>query len=668
MWRGNFMLKKIKKAIAIILIAVFAATVPNSLYAGAIGRDIYITVSDSAENDRISAMAQPKDRGLCLAKDGKTDYVLVYSASVGERLEYAVEFFARTFETMTGARLEIRTDDKPETAKEIVIGETSRGSFAPENAGADGYRILTKNEKLFLCVVNELGSMNAVYGFLEDELGCLWATDREDYIPYQPMVYIKAYDTVEKPAMDWRNVYSYETAQPNRFEKLRLNGIGYYPNSDKVNQYNQWGTWCHSFQFFVSEKEYFDEHPEYFAMLNGKRAKSADGCSAQLCLSNPDVLKIVREKLNRMIEESPEQIFWDFSIMDNRNRCTCHECQKADNAAGGSGMGSLLPFLNELAKEHPDKYISTLAYFYTEDPPKNIRAESNIVIKLCAMPGDQACSYADLTSTGARDFGMRLKKWKNFTDNIIVWDYVVNFSHLLLPFPNFGVQQSNQKFYEDNNVMGIFHQASREVGGEFTNLRAYVLAKLMWKGSGLNVSSVIARYLEIYYGSAARYIAEYMNRCASSLKYSVRDLGLYDEPFKHQSGYLSGCNIAYYQKCFAKAEKAVEGNAVFTDRVKEAKIPVLYAKINEDSFDEKGRAKAADEFFELCDRFGITQRGEINASIEDYKNGGMQAAVKEIHKKRIMLQVSVVGSLGEKAIKIVSAFFRILSELFRMIK
>ena len=46
----------------------------------------------------------------------------------------------------------------------------------------------------------------------------------------------------------------------------------------------------------------------------------------------------------------------------------------------------------------------------------------------------------------------------------------------------------------------------------------------------------------------------------------------------------------------------------------------------------------------------------------------MQAAVKEIHKKRIMLQVSVVGSFGEKAIKIVSAFFRILSELFRMIK
>ena len=72
------MLKKIRKAVAVILIAAFAAAVPNSIYAGAIGRDICITVSDSAESDRISAIAQPKEGGLCLAKDGKTDYVLIY--------------------------------------------------------------------------------------------------------------------------------------------------------------------------------------------------------------------------------------------------------------------------------------------------------------------------------------------------------------------------------------------------------------------------------------------------------------------------------------------------------------------------------------------------------------------------------------------------------------
>ncbi len=641
------MVKKVKKIVAIALAAILVASIPTAVPASALGKSISFSVSATAESDRIAAMAQPKEGGLCLAKDGQTDYVLVYPAGAGARLRYAAEFFAATFAEMTGATLQIRTDAEPAVDKEIVIGDITSADVAPtsEEAGADGYRIRTDGNKLYLCGVNELGSMNAVYGFLEDELGCLWATEEEDYIPKQKTVYIGSYDTVEKPAMAWRNVYAYETSQPNWFEKLRLNGIGYYENSNKINQYNQWGTWCHSVQTFVPESEYFESHPEYFAMRNGKRTASSDGQSAQLCLTNPDVLKIAKAKLNELIEENPEQIYWDFSIMDNQNRCTCSECLKADLAAGGTGMGTLLPFINELAKEHPDKYISTLAYFYTEDPPKNIKAEPNVVIKLCAMRGDQACSYKDGGTYGSTEFKNKLLSWKKVTSNIIVWDYVVNFTHLLLPFPNFAVQQDNQKFYEDNNVMGVFHQASREVGGEFANLRAYVLAKLMWEGSDMDVSAVVSRYLEIYYGDAAPYIADYMNRCASSLKCSVNDLGLYDDPFVHQAGYLSTDNIAFYLDCFTKAEASVKNNQVYLNRVQKAKIPALYAKINENSYDEKGRKAAADEFFDLCDRYGITQWGEVNSSIEDYKNGGMDEAVKKIHAKDALVKATVVGAV-----------------------
>ena len=629
------MKKMLKKAIAIILVAAFVFAIPNSVVACAVsvGQKIHFTVSDTAESDRIAQMASPKDGGLCLAKDGATDYVLIYSKDAGERLTCAVNFFAETFEKMTGAKLPVYTDEAAPVAKEIVIGETNRGDIAPDKdaAGADGYRVVTVDEKLFLCGVNELGSMNAVYGFLEDELGCLWATEDEDYIPAQPTIYIAKYDTVEKPAMDWRNGYAYETSQPNWFEKLRLNGIGYYSGTDEVNQYSQWGTWCHSFQEFVPESEYFDEHPEYFAEVDGVRARSADGKSAQLCLSNPEVFEIVKTKLAKLIEEHPEQLYWDFSIMDNWNRCTCSECKKADTLAG-SGMGTLLPFINKLAKAFPDKYISTLAYIYTVDPPiNNIKAEPNVAIKLCAMPGDQASTYADGKTSGARDYKTQLLRWKKVTDNIIVWDYVVNFSHLLLPFPNFAVQQGNQKFYEENNVSGVFHQASREKGDEFANLRAYVLAKLMWEGSSMDVAEVVGRYLSIYYGPAAQYIADYMNRAADELYDSGEALGLYDSPYTHHKGYLSPENISYYMECFEKAEASVVDDAVYLDRVTEAKIPVLYAKINEASYDEEGRQKAADEFFVLCDRYGITEYAEVNSSIEDYKNGRMDEAVAQIH-------------------------------------
>lgn len=648
------MVKKVKKIVAIALAAILVASIPAAVPASALGKSISFSVSATAESDRIAAMAQPKEGGLCLAKDGQTDYVLVYPADAGARLKYAVEFFAETFKTMTGATLEVRTDAEPAVGKEIVIGDTTRADAAPtsEEAGADGYRTRTDGDKLYLCGVNELGSMNAVYGFLEDELGCLWATEKEDYIPVQPTVCIGSYDTVEKPAMAWRNVYAYETSQPNWFEKLRLNGIGYYENSDKINQYNQWGTWCHSVQTFVPESEYFASHPEYFAMVDGERKASADGQSAQLCLTNPDVLKIAKAKLNELIEENPEQIYWDFSIMDNKNQCTCDACAKADKAAGGTGMGSLLPFLNELAKDHPDKYISTLAYFYTTDPPKKITAEPNVVIKLCAMTGDQACSYKAGTSQGSYTFKKALQAWQKVTSNIIVWDYVVNFNHLLLPFPNFAVQKDNQEFYEDSNVIGVFHQASREVGGEFANLRAYVLAKLMWEGSDMDVSAVVSRYLEIYYGDAATYIADYMNKCACALSVSVQDLGLYDSPYTHRLGYLSSCNITYYRECFAKAEDAVKDNATYLARVKKAKIPVLYARINEDSTDETGRQAAAKEFFELCDIYGVTQWGEVNSSIEDYKNGGMDRAIEELHEKqkKEAIALGVVGGVIGTAI------------------
>ncbi len=107
-------------------------------------------------------------------------------------------------------------------------------------------------------------------------------------------------------------------------------------------------------------------------------------------------------------------------------------------------------------------------------------------------------------------------------------------------------------------------------------------------------------------------------------------------------------------ECFKKAEASVANDAVYLNRVTEAKIPVLYAKINEASYDEEGRQKAADEFFVLCDRYGITEYAEVNSSIEDYKNGRMDEAVAQIHaemekdarNEKILKGVLIGGLIG----------------------
>ena len=47
-----------------------------------------------------------------------------------------------------------------------------------------------------------------------------------------------------------------------------------------------------------------------------------------------------------------------------------------------------------------------------------------------------------------------------------IWDYVVNFLHYVMPYPNFRVLQSNIQSFRDNNAIGIMEQAAYQSRGE----------------------------------------------------------------------------------------------------------------------------------------------------------------------------------------------------------
>ena len=81
----------------------------------------------------------------------------------------------------------------------------------------------------------------------------------------------------------------------------------------------------------------------------------------------------------------------------NNTNCTCPECKKLDDAAG-SPSGSLIYFMNKLAKRFPDKEISTLAYLYTMNPPKNVKPEPNVVVMLCDIDCDREVSLTENAS------------------------------------------------------------------------------------------------------------------------------------------------------------------------------------------------------------------------------------------------------------------------------
>ena len=341
-------------------------------------------------------------------------------------------------------------------------------------------------------------------------------------------------------------------------------------------------------------------------------------------------------------------MYWDFSGNDNPSLagCQCEACKAADKAAGGTGMGTLLPFLNKLAKAFPDKYISTLAYLHTLKAPKNIKAEPNVVIKLCSMPGDQASSYLDGANANSAEFKAQVEEWSKITDKIVVWDYVVNFAHLLMPFPNFAVQAKNQQFYEENNIIGVFHQASREKGGEFACLRSYVLSRLMWEGSGADVAECVSKYVAAYYGEAAPKVIEYMNLCASELCASGKKLGLYDGLMPHYSGYLSENNVKKYKELISEAKAAVAGNSELESRIEAIELSVEYAAVLLPEISDAERKAALAKINELCEKHGITMVCEWN-SLENFNKTDLEATVageKKDIKKPYIIGASVAGA------------------------
>ncbi len=266
----------------------------------------------------------------------------------------------------------------------------------------------------------------------------------------------------------------------------------------------------HTFFPLMPPEEFFDKHPEYYSLINGKRIHQR----AQLCLSNKDVLRIITERIRENIRKYPKFLIYDVSQNDWYNPCQCDKCQAiVKREGGGEESGIMIWFVNQVAqaieKEFPDKMIGTLAYQYTRTPPKNVKPRQNVVVRLCPI---EACVAHPLNKCPEnKSFLNDLQTWATISPHLYIWDYVVNFAHYIMPYPNFYVLQPNIKTFRDNKSIGIMEQANHQSrGGEFEELKCYVISKLLWNPEA-DMQEIINDFIHGYYGRSGRYIREYFD-------------------------------------------------------------------------------------------------------------------------------------------------------------
>lgn len=407
---------------------------------------------------------------------------------------------------------------------------------------------------------NEQSFVYAVYDFLERIVGCRYYTSKVEYVPREENLLINLDTYSFIPKIDYREIFYKDFENKEFSEKHKAAQSG---------KHEGWGFWCHSFQNLLPQ-DLFEQHPEYFALIDGERNKKGEPC-----LSNPNVRKIMKDNLRKFMEEKADCRYWSVSQNDDNLYCQCENCKKIDDY-DESPMGSVLNFVNDVANEFPDKVISTLSYWYTRKPPKHTRPNKNVHIMTCNIEANRGLPIE--TDISCKESKEELEFWASISNSVSLWDYNIQFRNLVSPFPNLCTLAPNMQFFEKNKVKLLFSQCNREIGGEWCYLRGYLLAKLAWNPY-CDIEKHMTEFCNGYYGKAGEYILQYINKMHNAHKEKNVRLDIFGNPEDYKKTFLTKKLYLEYIELFEKAKESVKDNEEILLRVEEAQLPLYYAGI-----------------------------------------------------------------------------------------
>ena len=579
---------------------------------------------------------------MTLAKAGKAFYTILLPASPSTPEQKAADDLAQWLGQMTGARFEIsRESDAPHKGKFISIGNTrllaKSGSKVDEaGLGDEGYAIDEIDGNLFLISRSTeppayglqtaarpyisyatRGPINAVYAFLEEDLGCRWYSRFSQTIPHKSTLTVRPTKRSYVPKLEIRDPYYWEAFDGTWSLRNRTNS----PNASVPVEWGgnkAYALFVHTFSSLVPADQYFKDHPEYFSEHNGVRDPG------QLCVTNPEVVKITADSVKACLRANPSAQIISVSQNDSVPCCDCPKC-RAMAQAEGSQSGPLLAFVNavadEVGKDFPNVKISTLAYLDTFMPPKTIRPHKNVDIQLCT--DSHAWGEPFLTIEETEKFQSAMKAWAAIGANIDIWDYTVNFSHYTGPMPNWQVVTDSIRFFANHNAKGVMLQGNYQTPGTSDGyMRTWVWAKLLWNPSW-DTQALMKDFVFGYYGKAAQPIWDYeqlqwnlwekehhgkLKSPAGGIRFNM---SLFDQDFMTKA-----------KSCFSRAE-ALADNPETLRRVEEAELQILYAELMQGA--ETGKPadvaafkKALDKFETIARREKMTHTREGGPDLEDW--------------------------------------------------
>ena len=412
--------------------------------------------------------------------------------------------------------------------RNVTVGE---GGFPitlvlDESIGDDSFRITSSikegAEDLGMTIAggNGRGVLYGVYNFLQEFAGFrAYTPDLEvflwDDIVIGDGVILEYTPTFEMRMNDWYRYY-YEPIENDHSEREPY----WYVKNGLNIAHGNWRSW----------NESLGSSWDYGGLFVHTIGKLTGHTGANPCLCDETVYEKALASVRQILADNPSTTIISISQNDTTSRCTCANC-KAVDAEEGSPAGLWVRFVNRIAVELEDEYpnvvIDTLAYQHTQAAPKITVPHKNVCIRLCSFKCHFTHPLTDATCSANATFVKDMEDWSKICDRIYVWDYVTNYRYYIATYATLDVLRENMQFFAEHNVKGMYPQGNyQSISGEFGELRAYLIAKLMWDPfmTEEEYYAHMDEFLKAYYGEGWQYIRMYIDKTCEMYEDSCSNL------------------------------------------------------------------------------------------------------------------------------------------------
>jgi len=325
---------------------------------------------------------EPETGGVVLARDGVPGASIVIAEDASPlQLEPALDL-RRVVQRMTGARLPLVYDADATDGPVVLVGESrlTREMDLPTDLSGDEFVIHAQGDRLVLLGHDALlgdepaaatdpsrskrGTANAVHAFLADQCGVRWYMPGRlgEVVPERASLEIAPCEIREQP----QRTYSLGSMSRDDWARRQLIGSSVFIR-------HRGG---HLWYSLIPEQEYFDEHPEWFALLDGARRREGN----HLCTTNPEMRAEALARLRAIFDQGYEWV--ELGQTDGYRRCRCEECEALDEYrvdgwwVPGVPADRIHLFHDWLAREvgqsHPGRTVLIIAYGPTGEVPQAI--------------------------------------------------------------------------------------------------------------------------------------------------------------------------------------------------------------------------------------------------------------------------------------------------------